>query len=136
MRNFAFGLVTSILLLGCGVRAGVVPDGEMQLHVSNGTPLQLVLLVNGSTYSLRANEQTDFRASELPSLPWMAEIQTPSGRSLVGVTVRSGDVVQTQASHKGDGARVDLSCGRIDIWSGPPLLGPVPGPGVPGDCRP
>jgi hypothetical protein len=135
MRNFAVGLLFSILLLGCRVGAGVVPDGEMQLHVNNGTPLQLVLLVNGTRYALPANVQTDFTASELPPLAWMAEIQTVSGRSLVRVTVRSGDVVQTGASQKGDGARVDLSCGRIDIWSGPPLLGPVPGPGVPGDCR-
>ncbi len=34
------------------------------------------------------------------------------------------------------GARVDLSCGRIDIWSGTPMMGPAPGPGVPGDCDP
>jgi hypothetical protein len=136
MRQFAVILVTSIVLVGCQVAPGVVPDAEMQLHVNNGTSLQLVLVVNGQTYPLPANGQTDLKASELPPLAWMAEVQTMSGRSLVGITVRSGDVVQTQASQKGDGARVDLSCGRIDIWSGPPLLGPPPGPGVPGDCVP
>ena len=30
----------------------------------------------------------------------------------------------------------NLSCGRLDIWSGPPLSGPPPGPGKPGDCAP
>ena len=39
-------------------------------------------------------------------------------------------------SAQGDAVRVDLSCGRLDIWSGPPLLGPPPGPGTPGDCTP
>jgi hypothetical protein len=136
LRQFAAVLVISILLVGCQGAPGVVPDAEMQLHVNNGTPLQLLLVVNGRTYPLPAEGQIDLRASELPPLAWMAEIRTMSGRSLVGLTVRSGDVVQTQASQKGDGARVDLSCGRIDIWSGPPLLGPPPGAGAVGDCIP
>jgi hypothetical protein len=44
-------------------------------------------------------------------------------------------VIETNSYLKGDGNRVDLSCGRIDVWAGPPLLGPAPGPGTPGDCR-
>jgi hypothetical protein len=137
MRPFATALVTSIVLLGCQVVApGIVPDAEMQLHVNNGTPLELVLVVNDRTYPLGGPGQIDLTVRELPPLAWTAEVRTITGRSLLGLTVRSGDVVQTGASQKGDGARVDLSCGRIDIWSGPPLLGPVPGPGVPGDCLP
>jgi len=52
------------------------------------------------------------------------------------MTVRPGDVWETAGQMKGDAVRVDLSCGRLDIWSGPPLLGPAPGPGKPGDCAP
>ena len=37
---------------------------------------------------------------------------------------------------KGSGARVDLSCGRLDVWVGPPMHGPFPAPGRPGDCDP
>ncbi len=56
------------------------------------------------------------------------------------MTVHPGDYFQT-AYPDGQGstraaARVDLSCGRIDMWAGPPLAGPVPGPGSPGDFLP
>ena len=57
------------------------------------------------------------------------------------LTVSAGDVWSQQnadgsGESKGDGARVDLSCGRIDVWSGTPMMGPAPGPGAPGDCDP
>jgi hypothetical protein len=55
---------------------------------------------------------------------------------LVSMIVHDGDVVAAADGDKGDANRVDLSCGRLDIWSGPPLLGPAPGPGSPGDCGP
>ena len=60
---------------------------------------------------------------------------------LVELTVRPGDVWQQRnpdgsTTAQGAGARVDLSCGRIDITSGVFMSGPVPGPGVPGDCDP
>jgi hypothetical protein len=39
-------------------------------------------------------------------------------------------------SMSGAGARADLSCGRLDVWVGAPMLGPAPDGGVPGDCEP
>jgi hypothetical protein len=80
-------------------------------------------------------------ATSLPALPWAIEARSPSGRVLTSLTVNSGDVWQVtfpdgSVGSKGDAARVDLSCGRLDIWSGPPLAGPAPGPGSPGDCAP
>ena len=45
-----------------------------------------------------------------------------TGRTLLSLTVRSGDVIEGPNGSTGDGARVDLSCGGIDLWSGPPLL--------------
>ena len=77
----------------------------------------------------------------LPSLPWSIETRSPSGRVLSRLTVDAGDVVYTtpdasgHSMSKGDAVRVDLSCGRLDVWSGPPLLGPmyVPDPSKPCD---
>jgi len=59
--------------------------------------------------------------------------------------MRAGDVWSTtipngRTEDKGVGARVDLSRGRIDLYSttpsNPPPLGPVPESGSPGDGDP
>ncbi len=61
---------------------------------------------------------------------------------LATMTVNPGDVSTTEVpggpvSMSGRLARVDLSCGRLDLWAGGlQPLGPAPGPGVPGDCEP
>ena len=119
------------------------PTGEPHnLVVSNGTTLRVTIAVNGT--ALRTIQpQTDetILVKDLPPLPWAVEARTSTGRALLSMTVRAGDVWETtgpDGSHErnGDANRVDLSCGRLDIWSGPPLLGPAPGPGSPGDCSP
>jgi len=122
---------------------GVVPPDSMSLAVNNGTTLTVSLVVNGSLIAnldpatcLGCSEDDAVPASLLPPLPWQAEVRSATGRVLVSLTVHEGDVEYEASSSKGDANRVDLSCGRIDIWSGPPLLGPAPGPGTPGDCRP
>jgi hypothetical protein len=141
---------TSVLVRGTLIAAcvappeadtGAVPANEMTLGVSNGTSLEVTLLVNGKQLQVLApGEWKDaIPAQELPPLPWSIEAQSPSGRVLLTLTVFEGDVVSGvnpggSTFSKGDAARVDLSCGRIDIWSGPPLAGPAPGPGSPGDC--
>ncbi len=75
-------------------------------------------------------------ASRLPPLPWQVRVETSGGRMLLGLIVHSGDVHHSANSESGDGARVNLSCGRLDLCSGPPMGGPAPGSGVPGDCAP
>jgi hypothetical protein len=122
---------------------GVVPPDSMSLAINNGTTLTVSLVVNGSLIAkvdpatcLGCSEDDAVPASLLPPLPWQAEVRSPTGRVLVALSVHEGDVNYEASSSKGDANRVDLSCGRIDIWSGPPLLGPLPGPGTPGDCRP
>jgi hypothetical protein len=110
--------------------------------VSNQTTLTVTLVVNGAvtrTVAPRTNETV--APKELPPLPWSIETRRPSGRVLSQMTVRDGDVWETNLpgggrEMKGDAVRVDLSCGRLDMWSGPPLLGPPPGSGTPGDCDP
>jgi hypothetical protein len=120
---------------------GVVPASSMSLAISNGTSIPVVVVVNGTSVETLAPGSDKIPASRLPALPWAVQIQTVAGRRLVGLMVREGDVQEAHASDgtgssRGDAARVDLSCGRIDVWSGPPLSGPAPGPGIPGDCDP
>jgi hypothetical protein len=115
----------------------------MTLSIANGTTISVQLVVNGSVIeTVPPGGYQDPIASPLPPLPWTVEARTTSGRVLEQMTVQAGDVVYATpdpsgtSSAKGDGMRVDLSCGRLDVWSGPPLLGPIPGPGQSGDCAP
>ena len=116
---------------------GPVPDDQMILSVSNETDRQLELFVNsGRVAVLGPASAKDVPAAQLPPMPWDAQVRLPTGRLLLELTVRSGSFVRNANGGSGPGARVDLSCGRIDLWSGFPLMGPVPGPGAPGDCEP
>jgi hypothetical protein len=114
----------------------------MELVVSNETSLDLTLVVNDVAIELLpARTLTSAPASRLPALPWTAEVRLPTGRSLISLVVNAGDVWSRPVANggtelHGDAARVDLSCGRVDLYAGPPLLGPAPGAGSPGDCDP
>ena len=122
--------------------AVVVPADQFDLGINNGTTLTVALVVNGTEVrQVDPGQAPILTAAQLPQLPWNVEVRTPSGRPLVGMTVRVGDRwtrdnADGSSEAKTAGARVDLSCGRIDIWSGMQMLGPAPGPGVPGDCAP
>jgi hypothetical protein len=137
-------MVTAAALGACSaVVPPPSPTPAMTLSISNGTTLTVSLVVNGTVVgSYEPDRRVDaIPASQLPRLPWSVEARSPSGRVLTSMTVRAGDVWQTTApdgsrQYKGVAARIDLSCGRLDIWSGPPLSGPMPGPGSPGDCAP
>ena len=123
-------VVTVAVTVAMGCKASAPPG----LSIANGTTLTVTLVVNGAPLGTFGPgvERDPIPAADLPALPWHVEARSPSGRVLASMTVRPGDVSVTS----GDGARVDLSCGRLDIWSGPPMSGPVPGTGSPGDCAP
>ena len=128
--------------LPLGVKV-VTPPEQMRLEVSNGTTIPVVADRERRARAARSRpaQRADLGLADLGPLPWAAQVRTGAGRVLVEATVRAGDVWSQQnadgsGESKGDGARVDLSCGRIDIWSGTPMMGPAPGPGVPGDCDP
>jgi hypothetical protein len=112
----------------------------MTLSIENDTTIAVTLVVNGKVIeTVPAGGYQDPIKAELPGLPWNVETRSPSGRLLSSMTVHAGDVWQTtlpngNGEQHGDAVRVDLSCGRLDVWSGPPLLGPAPGPGQSGDC--
>jgi hypothetical protein len=107
----------------------------MSIGIANHTTIAVNLVVNGSHIeTVPPSTDLEVPAADLPALPWQADLTTVSGRTLVSLAVRSGNVHRTANGTYGVGHRVDLSCGRLDIWSGPPMIGPMPGPGTPGDC--
>jgi hypothetical protein len=130
-------------LLLIGLIAACSPTlATHDLVVSNQTTLTVTIVVNGAVArTVQPQTQETVTAKELPPLPWSVQTRGPSGRVLSQMTVRVGDISERDLPSggremKGDAVRVDLSCGRLDMWSGPPLLGPPPGPGTPGDCDP
>jgi hypothetical protein len=127
-------LVALMLVVAC---SPAPPSDAHDLIVSNQTTLAVTVAVNGTVVrTIQPGTQDILAPKDLPPLPWAVEARAPSGRVLTSMTVRPGDVWETANQMKGDAVRVDLSCGRLDMWSGPPLLGPAPGPGKPGDCAP
>lgn len=136
-------MIALVLVLGC--TPTVVPPRSPptnDLEVGNGTTLDVTLVVNGAALRVvPPGAAVRVPVSELPLLPWTVEARSPRGRVLTSMTVRPGDVRATTTpngarAYQSAGVRVDLSCGRLDIWSGIPMLGPLPGPGRPGDCEP
>ena len=134
-------MLAAVLLLGCtAVLPGPTGQQAHDLVVLNETALVVTLAVNGTLVrAVSPHTQETVHPSDLPRLPWAVEARAASGRVLASMTVRSGDISETHTPDgagqaKGDAVRVDLSCGRLDIWSGPPLFGPPPGLGSPGDC--
>jgi hypothetical protein len=113
----------------------------IEFGYANGTRLEVAVVINGRVVSVLApgdgSAQVD---APLPALPWHVEARTSSGRVLGSFDLAAG---QATCEPVGDAMRcagalirVDLSCGRLDIWAGVRPSGPVPGPGVPGDCVP
>jgi hypothetical protein len=134
-RFVALALVTAGLVTGC--RAGTSPAPSLAsnppLSISNGTTIPVTLVVNGSTVETVApGDRQDPVTTALPPRPWTIEARSPSGRVLASLAVSATDDISNMS---GRAVRADLSCGRLDVWSGPPMLGPVFSPGPPGDCR-
>jgi hypothetical protein len=102
------------------------------LSISNGTTIPVTLVVNGTVVETVApGDRQDPITASLPTRPWTIETRSPSGRVLSTLTVSATDDI---SSTSGRAVRADLSCGRLDVWSGPPLLGPTFIPGPSGDC--
>lgn len=117
----------------------------LKLSISNGTTEPITLVVNAEAVGpIGPHSQMDpINPARLPVRPWHVEARLPSGRVLLSLDVRTGDVWHSgpdttgHSSANGVAVRADLSCGRLDVWSGPPLLGPMPPESFPpGDCDP
>jgi len=134
----------ALVLIGVVVHAcGQIPvDPRPALGIDNGTTLPVTIVVNGT--EIETVPPTTHRLIEpeaLPEMPWEVEARTPTGRVLLTLAVAPGVVSKTVepdgvVSLQGAADRVDLSCGRLDLYAGPPLIGPMLGPGEPGDCEP
>jgi hypothetical protein len=143
---FAIGVLAVVVLVaGClGNEPSAAPGPAYTIGVSNGTTLTVTLVVNGrliESFPPDSGTTDPILASRLGPLPWAVEARSASGRVLTSMTVHEGDLYVTVdpnggGSANGIGGRVDLSCGRLDIWSGAPMIGPAPGSGSPGDCAP
>lgn len=107
------------------------------LEYSNQTSIPIDLFVNGGKVATIApGTNGSLSATELPAQPWAVEARTSSGRVMTALTIRVGDVASDASSFRGVAVRLNLSCGVLDIWSGPPLIGPAGTGGAPGDCNP
>ena len=117
-------------------------DENASVDVANGTTLVVTVVVNGAPIQVvAAGTSATVKAAVLGPKPWHVEARTASGRVLLRFAVQPGQITRIEAGTgatrlTGAGARRDLSCGRLDVTVGPPMLGPAPGPGEPGDCVP
>ena len=97
------------------------------LSVWNDTDIPIAVVLNGSTIAHMdpGTEHDPLTIPDPPPLPWTVEAKSSDGFVLATALVASTENVSY---------RFDLSCGRIDIWTRVPILGPMNGPGHPGDC--
>lgn len=126
------------VLAGCSLlpSAASLPD-PYDIHVENGTTLDVGIAVSDRVVRVVPHGgSATIPAAEAGALPWVIEARTGSGRVLLSFGVEAGSVDVDGDAQQGRGGRADLSCGRLDVYVGPVLLGPAPGPGEPGDCLP
>jgi len=117
--------------VGSSITASASPAG--MLGVSNGTTIPVTLIVNGTVIEIVGpGDRQEPITATLPPRPWAIEARSPSGRVLASLTVSLTDYISTTS---GRAVRVDLSCGILDVWAGPPPTGgPTFIPGSSGDC--
>jgi hypothetical protein len=134
----ALGVLAASLIGGCVVGPAGPPATDTAIpfppgiSVSNGTTIPVTIVVNGTAVStIPPSVREDPMPATLPPPPWTIETRSPSGRLLSSLTVSATDLT---TSETGRAVRVDLSCGRLDVWVGPPVLGGTFVPGPPGDC--
>ncbi len=67
----------------------------MTLSALNSTTVPVVLVVNEvRVKNLKPGDRVEIAANALPPLPWAAEVRLPTGRPLLSLTIRAGDVVR------------------------------------------
>jgi hypothetical protein len=120
-------------------------EQPLVVSITNNTELVITLEVNGEPVATFEPGEGDFEIDSglMPAPPWHVEALTSTGRMLLELDMRPGDVWRTEEGPNGGtmlasvGARADLSCGRLDLWSGAPMGGPMPPDSFPpNDCEP
>ena len=132
-------IVVGLTLAGCQAGAAVptrppmptIPDLP-PLGISNETSVAITLVVNGTLIETVPPHRGDAPVTAtLPGLPWTVEVRSPSGRTLASLDVPENAYI---TNNSGRAVRVELACGRIDLFAGPPLLGPAWNPASTGSC--
>ncbi len=131
----ALAIATALLVGACASGPGTTATPATPLpplSIANATSIPVTLVVNGTVIETVApGDRQDPVTAQLPPRPWVIETRSPSGRMLSTLMVGASDHISATS---GRGIRVDLACGRLDVWVGPPLLGPTFVPGPSGDC--
>ena len=146
MRRLAALVLAALLFAACGSFVPAPPSSpafDADIQVVNDTKLAVTVVVNGAPIgTVPAFEAASLPDAALPAKPWSIEARSPSGRVLLAFTVEPGQAASSTeggvTTMSGAGSRADLSCGRLDVTVGAPLMGPAPAanPGAPGDCDP
>jgi hypothetical protein len=135
-------ILVAVMLTGCGPivpvgvgsSASVAPDGNV--HVKNGTTLDVSIVVNGlSIGTLRAGDETTIESSRLPPLPWAVEARSPSGRVILPWNVAVGQIQKALDGSGASSATATLTCGVLRMWIGA-AIDPGPDPNPPDSCDP
>lgn len=133
----AFGLAWQVA--GCGLTS---PPERHDLNVENGTTLAVSIVVNGGQIvTVPPGRSQVIPGDTLPILPWSVDARSPSGRLLLHFDAPVGTISVTKgpnggAESHGVGSLVDLTCGRLTVYAGSPIPGPMPLPGTLKDCSP
>lgn len=103
------------------------------VSISNETTIPIAIAVNGMVLvTVPAGTADGLSQSSPPSRPWTVEARSPTGQVLATMTVSATDQSSTDS---GGFARVDLPCGRIDLWTGGQQpLGPAFSPDMSKSC--
>jgi hypothetical protein len=139
VRLSAVAAVLAVVIAACASASPASP-GLLDLHIENGLTSAVTVVVDGAVVGVvPAGQSVTFPTGRLPGGGWTVEARLPGGTSVVSFPVTPGAVTRTtdpngHTSASGVGERADLSCGRLDVWVGAPMLGPAPLPGSPGDC--
>ena len=136
------GVLLLVLVTGCGpiVPIGVVPSPSVgadgNVHVSNGTTLDISIVVNGlSIGTVRAGDEIAIESSRLPGLPWAVEARSPSGRLILPWHVGVGQIQKALDGTGASAATATLTCGVFTIRIG--AIGDTgPDPNPPDSCDP
>ena len=136
LRIFAAGAFVASVC-GCGSQSSSNlplsdrPPTTHAVQINNGTDLMISVKVNGSEVA-SVNPRTNVAVAQddLPPTPWTVTAHTPS-HEVISFTVPSLTGV---GNNFGYGQALTMSCGRLDVFVGPPLLGPAFVSPQPSDC--
>jgi hypothetical protein len=138
-RSVVVGLFAAIVA-SCGSLA-TTPN----LGARNGTTIDVAIVVNNVEIGrLAPGESIEGVQDRAGSLPWLVQLRTTeSGRAVLTMRLEPAELdpavdANGVSVESGSLTTVDLSCGRLEVWTGDRSAvgaGPPPGAGRPGDCE-